>query len=70
MIATVVLGAGNSGLKENTVCSRSGTYRLIRLFVLQLTDSQESRVRADFTFGKSIDVSYRTKGTLLRLTAM
>lgn len=30
VIATIVLEAGNPGTKENTVCSRSGMYRLIR----------------------------------------
>lgn len=68
VIATVVLEAGDSGAKENTVCSQSGMYRLIRSFVLQLTDRQGSRVQADFTFGKPIDVRCRNKGTLLRLT--
>lgn len=45
VIATVVLEAGDSGAKENTVCSQSGMYRLIRSFVLQLTDRQGSHVQ-------------------------
>lgn len=37
-VATVVLEAEDSEVKENSVCSRSGTYHLILLSILPLTD--------------------------------
>ena len=61
VVATVGFEAGDPGVKEHSVYTRSGTHSFIYASFLSLTEELDSRVRANLTFEESINVKCRTK---------